>query len=221
MEKNCFMNAEREEQMKKMLTIVSIALFILLSSHVSALTVYTDRAAWESATGSFITENFNNLTPFQFTTGLNSVGLIDVDVTGPVHENQLGGPSTLNGQFAIDRTNHLIGHVLNGGITHPTIIFQNPVYSFAADWRTTLSGGRLIVLEFDGQTIHFDDYLSGDGSGFLGVIADNAFSQVVFGAESTDAEAFGMDNLSFSPVPEPMTMALLGLGGLLLRRRKS
>ncbi len=32
--------------------------------------------------------------------------------------------------------------------------------------------------------------------------------------------AYGFDNVAFIPIPEPMTIALLGLGGLFLRRRK-
>jgi hypothetical protein len=201
-----------------LITAVVFAVFSSLNSQVSAVTIFTSRSAWESAVGSFVTEDFDALAPFEFSTGLNSVGLIDVYVTGPDYENQLGGPSTLGGQFAINGTNHLIGHVLDGGTTHPTVIFPYPIIGFAADWRSTTTGGHLLTMTFDNTTIHFDDYLSDDGTGFLGIKATNTFTQAVFGTETTYAEAFGMDNLSITP--EPATVTLLGLGALRLIRRK-
>ncbi len=197
----------------------SFIIFRGLNSQVSAATVYTNRSAWESAIGEFVTEDFNTLVPYGFSTGLNNVGLIDINVTGSVHYNQLGSPSTLGSQFAIDGTNHLIGQVIDGGATHPTIIFPWPIIGFAADWRSTTTGGHLLMLTFDNTTIHFDDYLSGEGTGFLGVIAANSFTQAVFDTENNNAEAFGMDNLSITP--EPGMVCLLGLGGLsLLQRRR-
>ena len=39
--------------------------------------------------------------------------------------------------------------------------------------------------------------------------------------EDTDDTLVSLDNILIEPVPEPATIALLGLGGLLLRRRKS
>jgi hypothetical protein len=199
---------------------IAALMSVVFSSEVSAVSVFTNRSAWESAAGSFVTEDFNALTPFEFSTGLNSVGLIDIDVTGPVAENQLGGPLTLSGQFAIDGTNHVIGYVLGGGATHPTIIFAGPILGFGADWTSTASGGHLVTMSFDGTTIHFDDYLSGDGTGFLGVIATNPFTEAVFGTESSSSEGFGMDNLEIIPEPSAALLLAIGLAGLAAAGRR-
>lgn len=200
----------------------------VLSSQVLAVTVYTDRTSWENAVSGFVTEDFNAQTPFDFVPGSSDVGLFNIDLTGGSGDaNSLAGPTEFIGQFAIDGTNHIVGQVLQGGLTHPTYEFPVPIIGFGADWRSTNDGG-LLTVTLDGMTIEFDNFLSPGGIGFLGFVADNPFTQAQFDTETTDAEAFGMDNLSFAAVggnaiPEPITatLGLMGLGvlGIATRRR--
>ncbi len=184
--------------MKRFVPVVwVIAASTVFTGHVSAAVIFTDRAAWELAIESWVTEDFNSLAPFLFPEGISNLGLIEIEITGPPNANQLADAGAFGGLFAIDGTNHVIGHVLNGGVTHPSILFDEPVIGFAADWRSTHSGGTLLAMEFDGTTINFEDHLPGNGTGFLGVIADNPFARVDFDTVTNGAEAFGMDNLSF------------------------
>ncbi len=184
--------------MKRFVPVVCvIAASTVFTGHVSAAVIFTDRAAWELAIESWVTEDFNSLAPFLVPEGISSLGLIERELRGPPNANQLGDAGAVGGQFAIDGTKNVIGHVLNGGVTHPSILFDEPVIGFAADWRSTHSGGTLLAMEFDGTTINFEDHLPGNGTGFLGVIADNPFARVDFDTVTNGAEAFGMDNLSF------------------------
>ena len=55
----------------------------------AALIVFTDRAAWEAAAGSFVTEDFDSLPLTNFVTGVNSAGLIDIRVIGDPNANRI------------------------------------------------------------------------------------------------------------------------------------
>jgi hypothetical protein len=85
-----------------------------------------------------------------------------------------------------------------------------------------------LILQVAGLQYSFEQLLPlDDGDGFLGFISSNAFSTVtLFDPVQDDpvnnvfrlGETFGLDNVSFA-VPEPTTLLLLGMGGLLIRKR--
>ena len=89
----------------------------------------------------------------------------------------------------------------------------------------------VVDIDLDAKTVSYSWDASGntynaswvfgiDGSsGPLSYTADFNPNQVVFGGASWANGINGVDNLVISDVPEPATMALLGLGGLLLRKR--
>jgi len=57
-----------------------------------------------------------------------------------------------------------------------------------------------------------------NGTGYVNITSTIAFSCVV--ATSPDS-TFEFDDVAYSPTPEPATLLLLGLGGLILRKRKA
>jgi hypothetical protein len=82
-----------------------------------------------------------------------------------------------------------------------------------------------LVGNFDGtgdQTVLAYNTMGGP-DGFLGIIGMAPFSSVVFGNNSTDVDAFSVDNASFASavsVPEPTTIVLLLAGSLGVLRGK-
>jgi hypothetical protein len=105
------------------------------------------------------------------------------------------------------------------------LILPSVANAFGGDFTSTHSSDGL-TLQVDGLQYAFDQLLSsGDGSGFLGFISTGTFSTVTLFDSVKGAyrlgETFGLDNVSFVAVPEPMTLILLGLGGLTLRKRRN
>ncbi len=199
----------------------------------ASVIVYTDRTAWETAVGSFITEDFNTLAPAPFTMGRNNAGLVDIDIIGlngytnPGRWNRIaaGGSNT----FDVDGSTFLTLETDRSGTDQQLtrLIFDRPISGFAADWNST-TNSSLLTLTIGFDQINFSDYLTGAGDGFLGFVANRWFNLASFDQLGTDNEVFGLDNLSFSPAPVPTPSSLLllalGLGGIgwsHRRRRKS
>ncbi len=75
------------------------------------------------------------------------------------------------------------------------------------------ANGLIETVSFEGDAI--DGTIGRADYGFLGIVADEYITGI-----HTTKEATIFDNFMFSSVPEPATLLLLGLGVLMLRRRK-
>jgi hypothetical protein len=193
---------------------------------VANITVYNNRAAWEAALNgaASVVEDFNAQTPQVIASGATlNTGLLQITRDGS--PNGADGlleiePGSNFGNF--NGTTFLSGET---GVTpHENVIFQfsgQNVFAFGGDWVSPFSGDG-IVLTFGEYTVSLES-ITGFNSGFLGFVATGeSFSSVTIAgnpAAVTFQELWSVDNISYA-VPAPGTLALLGLGGLALRRRR-
>lgn len=178
----------------------------------AAITVYTDRSAWEAAVGgTFLTEDFNAIPDGPLQLGINDAGLIDIRANGAIGQMRWSSGG-------------LLGETISQDGQTQDLIFPTPVKAFGGDWGDATTNSLLITI-VGGETIQFDNYLSGFGDGFLGVVSTASFTEARISDEGTSGnEVYFLDNVSFSQVPEPGTLGValvaLGIGRLGRRRRR-
>jgi len=190
------------------------------------LTVYTDRASWESALGGgmIFVEDFNSLDTGDIADGATlDTGIIQITRDGSPNGGDGGLAISPGSQFGnFDGTTHLDGETGVG--PHERVDFGfngNAVFAFGADWVSPFSGDG-IAIEV-GDTLILLDSIAGFDSGFVGFIsASDTFSTIsVVGTPDAISfqELWQADNVSYA-VPAPSAIALLGLGGLITARRR-
>lgn len=216
-------------------TLLSLACLLLsatASTAQAAPIIYTTEASWLAALGAATvnTENFGSSPLGDLATGTTDIGLFNIMINAADIFTEIADSGVVNG------TREYQGRLCEDpfcALTAMSFGFDSPLIGFAGDWASTASGHRLTMLWGNGVTIEFGDYLTtGSGTGFLGVVDSAGFSQITFGLEDPDrlngAEVFQLDNARLAAgtanIPEPATLALLGLGlaGLgAMRRRKA
>lgn len=188
--------------------------------------VFTSRAAWESAVGgSYVLENLNGLAVQDILDGQT------VD-TGLLQITRDGSPNAADGDLEIrpgssfgniDGTNFLYGET--GVEPHENTLFGfngMDVYAFGADFTSPFSGDG-IDLVAGGVRYSLD--VIGGGAGFFGIVdmGGGALGDVMFSGTlepNTFQELWQADNISYATVPAPAGAAVMGVGGLILLRRK-
>lgn len=131
----------------------------------------------------------------------------------------------------IDGTDFLVwsGINTNMGPTF-TLTFDAPVTAFAFDFNDRDSTDRYGITLSTGEAFYNPPFATLTGSGFFGLLSDQAFTSVTFalvGAPGGILEPFGIDNVrsnaGVAAVPEPASWAMMiagfGLAGAALRRR--
>jgi len=174
-----------------------------VGSAQAQFTVYTDRAAWQAAVGSFAQESFDDADISAFT-------LVEI---GTGHSYGVTG-----GRY-MDR--------VVGEVSFTIYSFESATAAFGADWDLTLGGGlgQGLLLAVDGVAV--GPQIGNDYRGFFGFTSTRTFDAVmVFGGSLGGmAETHSVDNLVYAtamPVPEPSTYVLMIVGllaiGLLVSR---
>ncbi len=197
-----------------------ISIYLFVASAEASLISYTDRSTWESAVGSFSTEDFNSESTLNFNLGANSVGPFDFNIAGT---QVFGGVRTGNEDDNIDGTTFVLGAETQ--VNSMTMHFSSPISAFFADFEN-VNGGSGLNITVDSTLFNLPAIFGGQDGSF-GVTSTTPFSSIEFGSvnEHLGNEVFGIDNVSFqtSAVPVPAAVWLFGSGliGLIGMRKKT
>lgn len=192
---------------------ITLALVVPFVAPAQAVTIFTNRAAWEAAaSGSIITETFSNNIANAPVITFDS-GIVSTAINGVARNEVLGG--AFQGSIDTDKD----GAPTFDFFERITWSFPSSTTAFGADWGAAATGeGLLLIGNFDGTgdvTINVGTVLGAPGTGFIGVVGSATFHSIILETNVLNAtnivnEAFSVDNLSF--VPEPGSIALLALG---------
>ena len=200
--------------MKKLVTICAVAVVLAISSAAQAtLMHYTDRTAFEEAlvqTATF---------------GVGDYSGWDAETTASISDPATGFGLTAS----TDSTFYDWGYIATEG--SPAFILMELTEGinaiggyFGVDFESVMTGVTVtLTTTSDGPSQVLDEYWQDleDTPAFNGwIVTGSELTSLKIEGGSTVWPAFGKDLVLGSTVPEPTTLCLLGLGGLLLRRRK-
>lgn len=198
----------------KLITLTFPLLFLLITgtSH-AALVSYTDRVAFESASGSILKEDFESFstdTAFHGT----SIDLGDFSIS------MVGAPQGSNYNFIdvvplassesnVNGSNDLSVFTNHDSINNSLIFtFGSAITSFGSDFASFNDNVNRTQIIVDSVILS----VPVNPGSFFGFTSDIAFTTITF--KGLNYDVYGMDNITYSSttVPEPTSLALLGLG---------
>jgi len=198
---------------KSTLLIVSMALFFTSTPVQADLSFFHNRTLWENAvSGTIVTEDFNSVTPYYMTEGVNHAGLIDIELIGLSSVSQWNSINNGSGPLNINGSRYYQGGSNYSGANSINLLM--PTTAFGGDFISTHSAGGL-TLRVGSLQYEFSSLLpNGAGSGFLGFVSTDPFSQITL-FDASKNETFGLDNVSFVtavPAPGAAILGFIGLG---------
>jgi hypothetical protein len=182
-------------------SIVALGMAVAAPSQ-AAISYFTDAAAFAAALNNVTVENFADTTLVPGLSFTSTVG----NISGGIFNDQLAAGSQTT-----------------------TFNFSSAINGLGANFDMSPGGAGVGILWtislFAGGTEVLSSEVSRNLTGqFFGFISDSAFDSILFtaGTQANGVETYNLDNLSFGTVPEPESLALLGLGlaGIALSRRK-
>ncbi len=213
-----------------------LALCALAASSEAALIQYSDRPTWLTAVGPLSgVEDFNAFgVDAQFRTATVALNNMNVSGgTGPngTVTNKIDASPFEFGGFFSDGTPYLLGDLVSGVTMR--VDFLSAITAWGADIQGIADAGRPTRIDvFDS----FDALLGSVTLASLNQSEDQFYGfqltggdlahYMIFVNSSTNNDTFGIDNIGFvspAPVPEPGSLVLFAIGGLLLalHRRRS
>ncbi len=191
---------------KLMLLYVTLVMMTFWATTVSAeITVYTVKAEWENALSrQFLTEDFAD-------DKLNSG--VDFDTTESGHINP--AEQCYQDVLASESQNE----------PATTWSFAPEISAYGGNWILGGPGGsgNSLLVYIVGTPVRVGVISNSYNGEFWGFISDTPFTSVkLVGGEGTQQQHYCLDDMVYSPVPEPGTLCLLGAGlmGLLILRRR-
>jgi hypothetical protein len=195
----------------------------------AALTVFTSRAAFETAlSGGFTTETFNGVVGEPaFRTAPVTVGGLTLQGFGSSQfdRNFIDQQPLQFGVFNVDGT-AVVNAVTALGTSGLTVTLASGVRGFGADFAAMQDGVFRTQILFGSQA-YTPSVTAGNVVTFLGIVSDTPFTTVTFQSASVStSDGFAFDNVTFgnvaNGVPEPSTwaMMLVGFAGLAFASRR-
>lgn len=185
---------------------ITLGACLAWSSWCSAaiVTVYTDKTAWENAlAGAFLTEDFAD-------------SILNAGVSFVSTESGHVNPAEECYQDVLASSSQ------NEPMT--TWSFTPEILAYGGNW--TLGGpggsGNSLLVYLADSSLFVGAISNSYGGEFWGFISDTPFTSVkLVGGGGTNQQNYRLDDMVYSPIPEPTTLSLLTLlGGLAMSRHR-
>lgn len=176
-----------------------------------------------AAAGAWVEETFESIAPGTQLSSLAGLGVsfdfLDDGITYPsVQDKSFTGGHTTSGSHILlnDIDNTLPGR---GPINLRPLVPGTWIQ--AVGYWNTGGDDNTVLRFFDADGLLIEEAMCIQDVVFNGIVTATPAYRVEIGRGSIGNGYFTLDDLQVTAVPEPATVCLLGLGGLLLRKRKS